>query len=210
MKIFDLIINQKKENQFFTGIVSALSPLSVKIYPLDGAILCKATTNLLGLNVGSNVILLKIGNQFIITHVIGEVNFNYCILGKTTAQSIPSDSMTPVTYGTGTTVYDPLGMHSETTNNSRITIKKAGYYNITLVGRFTDGASGGRIFYLYKNGNTHSGFSAGIDAHGRFGGSFNTVLNLAVNDYLQFVVYQTSSGSLDLNANQFIVTPLII
>lgn len=72
MDIFDFIINKKQESQFFTGIISDLSPLSVKIYPLDDAILCKATTNLIGLQLGSNVILLKIGNQFIITNVIGD------------------------------------------------------------------------------------------------------------------------------------------
>lgn len=77
MDIFDFIINQKKENQFFTGIVSSLSPLSVKIYPLDDAILCKATTGLIGLKVGSNVILLKIGNQFIATNVIGNPTWKW-------------------------------------------------------------------------------------------------------------------------------------
>lgn len=72
-KFFKYIINKKYTNQFVTGIVSALTPLSVKIYPGDDAILCKSVTHLVGLKVGSNVIIMKIGSQFIIIAVIGEV-----------------------------------------------------------------------------------------------------------------------------------------
>lgn len=70
---FKYILNKKNESQFITGIVSALTPLSVKLYPSDNAILCKSVTHLVGLKVGSNVIILKIGSQFIIIAVIGEV-----------------------------------------------------------------------------------------------------------------------------------------
>lgn len=70
---FKLIINKKHESQFITGTVSDLTPLSVKIYPGDDAILCKPTTHLTGLKVGSNVIIMKIGSQFIVIAVIGEV-----------------------------------------------------------------------------------------------------------------------------------------
>lgn len=72
-KLFKYIVNQKIPNQFITGIVSTTTPLSAKIYPGDDAILCKSTTHLAGLKVGSNVIILKIGSQFIIVAVIGEV-----------------------------------------------------------------------------------------------------------------------------------------
>lgn len=208
--LFNLIVNRSKETQFFTAIVSSLDPLQVKIYPGDSAINCKSTTGLVGLNVGSNVILIKISNQFIIINVIGDVNFNYCILGNNSSQSISNATLTGVEYSTGTTVYDPKSMHSETTNNTRITILKAGYYNITLVGRFADSSTAGRIFYLYKNGSFNSGLLSGHDGNGRYGGSFNTVLNLAVNDYLEFFVLQESGGNLNLTSSQFIVVPLII
>lgn len=69
--LFSLIVNRSEETQFFTGIVCDLDPLQVKIYPGDGAINCKPTTGLLGLSVDSNVILMKIGSQFIIIAVIG-------------------------------------------------------------------------------------------------------------------------------------------
>jgi hypothetical protein len=71
--LFSLIINKSPDNIIFTAIVSSLSPLQVKIHPGDDAINCKSTTHLTGLDVNSNVIMLKIGNQFIIIAVIGEV-----------------------------------------------------------------------------------------------------------------------------------------
>ncbi len=71
--LFKYIINKKNESQFITATVSALTPLSVKIYPSDNAILCKSTTHLVGLAVNSNVIVMKIGSQFIIIAVIGAV-----------------------------------------------------------------------------------------------------------------------------------------
>jgi hypothetical protein len=73
MELFKYILNKKQETIFFTGLVSSLSPLSVKIYTDDAAILCKSLTHLLGLKVGSNVLLIKIGSQFIVVGVIGAV-----------------------------------------------------------------------------------------------------------------------------------------
>jgi hypothetical protein len=71
--LFKYIKNKKNKNQFITATVSALTPLSIKIYPSDNAILCKSTTHLTGLAVNSNVIAMKIGSQFIIIAVIGAV-----------------------------------------------------------------------------------------------------------------------------------------
>lgn len=73
MDFFKYILNKKQETMFFTGVVSALSPLGVKIYPGDSAITCKTLTHLVGLKVGSNVLLIKIGSQFIIIGVIGAI-----------------------------------------------------------------------------------------------------------------------------------------
>ena len=70
--IFNYIIPKRPDNQFVTGTVSSLSPLQVKLYPDDSPITCKATTGLYGLKVGSNVVLMKIGNQFLIVNVIGK------------------------------------------------------------------------------------------------------------------------------------------
>jgi hypothetical protein len=201
------ILNKNPENKFFTGIVYDLDPLQVSIYPADNPINCKSTTNLIGLKVGSNVILMKIGNQFIITNVIGTpLGLYSCILTKDT-QSISDGSLTAISFTSEE--YDPMVMHDNSTNNSRITILKAGRYNINISGRFADSSTSGRILYLYKNNVAYNGYTAGHDGEGRFGGSYNVILNLSVNDYLEFFAYQHSGGSLDLTSIQFNVSPLI-
>jgi hypothetical protein len=68
--IYDNIINIK-DKEVYTGIVSDLSPLTVKFYPDDDGIPVISTKNLTSLSVGSNVIMIKIGNKFVITDVIG-------------------------------------------------------------------------------------------------------------------------------------------
>lgn len=97
MDLWQLILN-KPANQFFTGVVSSISPLQVKIYPLDGAINCKSTTGLLGLCVGSNVILMKIGSQFIITQIIGSPFVDSILLNMDTTQYITDTNQTNVAF----------------------------------------------------------------------------------------------------------------
>lgn len=70
--ILDNIINKKEENILLTGVVSSLSPLQVKLYPSDDAIKVKCVTSMLGLAVGSNVLLTRYYSKFIIIGVIGD------------------------------------------------------------------------------------------------------------------------------------------
>jgi len=65
------IINKEKQELFFTGIVASVSPLTVKLYPGDDAINVISTSGLNGLTVGSNVLMIKYLNKFIIISVIG-------------------------------------------------------------------------------------------------------------------------------------------
>ena len=45
--LYKYLVNDKKENQLYTGIVSSLDPLQVKLYPGDDAINVKAKLNCL-------------------------------------------------------------------------------------------------------------------------------------------------------------------
>lgn len=92
------VLNKKPDNKFFTGIVYDLDPLQVKIYPDDDAINCKATTGLVGLSVGSNVILMTIGNQFIIVDVIGNPFNDSIILNRNSTQTITDTNQTKVEF----------------------------------------------------------------------------------------------------------------
>lgn len=74
MDIFKNIINKKQEQSIYVANVTTITPnITVKFYPADTAITVKTTTHLVGLKVGSNVILIKIQNQFVIIGVIGVV-----------------------------------------------------------------------------------------------------------------------------------------
>jgi hypothetical protein len=74
MDIFKNIINKKQDDSIYTGTVSTITPsITVKFYTSDTAISVKTTTHLVGLKVGSNVIMVKIQNQFVIIGVIGAI-----------------------------------------------------------------------------------------------------------------------------------------
>jgi hypothetical protein len=98
MDIYDYIINKKPDNKFFTATVYDLDPLQVKIYPDDGAINCKATTGLLGLSVGSNVVLMKIGNQFVITQIIGNPFVDSIMINRNSTQTITDTNQAKVQF----------------------------------------------------------------------------------------------------------------
>lgn len=51
-------------------------------------------------------------------------------LVQATAQSIPNNADTAITFATGSTATDPYSFHSETTNTTRVTPTVAGWYRI--------------------------------------------------------------------------------
>lgn len=65
----------KKDNDYLTGTVYTVSPLTVKIIPTDTAIPVVSTTNLTNLKVGSRLLLLRFGDQLIGMAVIGQAQF---------------------------------------------------------------------------------------------------------------------------------------
>lgn len=69
--ILSNIVNKKESDLFFTGIVSSTTPLQVKLYGGDDAINVKSLTGAIGLQVNSNVLMIKFLSKFIIVGVIG-------------------------------------------------------------------------------------------------------------------------------------------
>lgn len=207
--ILKYLVNKESEEIFKLATVSSLNPLQVKLYPGDDAINVKSSSSAIGMQVGSNVLMIKYLSKFIIISVIGNLNQNFCILAKTTNQSISNNTLTKVNFGSGTTISDEFDMHDEITNNTRVTILKDGFYNITISGRFDDSSTSGRIFYLYKNNAAVEGFLAGHDGNGRFGGSYSITLYLEEDDYLEFVVLQASGGALNLESSRISISPML-
>lgn len=87
--ILENIINKKEEQLIHTGIVSSLSPLAIKFYPGDDAINVTCLSNLLGIKIGSNVLLVKYQSKFII---IGAIQDSPYPIGWTIYERKDSDT----------------------------------------------------------------------------------------------------------------------
>lgn len=113
--------------------------------------------------------------------------------------SIPNGAETVVAFDSQR--YDTDGIHSTVLNTARLTCKTAGKYIIIGQGRFDTHATGVRYFYIRLNGSTLLAlFMVGMDAIYRFSSPITTIYDLAVDDYVEFVVYQNSGGNLTLSA----------
>jgi hypothetical protein len=127
-------------------------------------------------------------------------------LTKSVDQSINSNSLTQITWDTET--FDTDSFHSTSTNTSRITIPsgKAGYYRLTTRITFAGVTTfKSRQVRLYKNGSGFELFnqvSSGTASDGDDNSyELNTIVNLAVADYLEIYVYHLNSGSLAVRGN---------
>jgi hypothetical protein len=95
--------------------------------------------------------------------------------------------------------FDTNAFHDNVTNNSRITVPagKAGYYMFTASGQYNNNTNGRREMYMAKNGTLQ--ISSDISPSG---GAYPTPLlalpiYLAVSDYVEVKLYQSSGAGLD-------------
>lgn len=90
--------------------------------------------------------------------------------------------------------------HDTATNNSRLTCRYAGKYSIKACVQYAVNATGERRLFLRLNGTT---IIAGENKDANTGGA-GTIMNiacdydLAVNDYVEVMVHQTSGGALNV------------
>jgi hypothetical protein len=103
--------------------------------------------------------------------------------------------------------YDTDGMHDTVTNNSRITIKTPGLYDIKATVLWQANTVGTRFLYLRKNGSGNSITGAIALASSPTSPAYETAqqisatLLLAAGDYLEVVGYQESGGPLNVIAS---------
>ena len=93
--------------------------------------------------------------------------------------------------------YDTDGMHSNVTNNSRITVQTAGKYHVTAQSAWEPVNNGLRVLEIMVNGAR-----AGRN---RASGEFyqDTVSwtgELSVGDYIELRVYQSNGGNLEFRS----------
>ncbi len=96
-------------------------------------------------------------------------------------------------------ILDTDAFHDTSTNNTRITIPagKAGVYKITGSAFFSGNGSGQRQAMIYKNNVEVKRAFTPAYSGGNHGIYVSAVVSLAVSDYVEFVIRQTSGGALN-------------
>ena len=95
--------------------------------------------------------------------------------------------------------WDTAAIHDNVTNNSRLTCPVAGRYLIWYTGQWTDNTTGARMVRVVLNaGGDFLKMFLDKDGDGRWIASTSGVFNLALNDYIELSVYQSSGAALVL------------
>jgi hypothetical protein len=121
---------------------------------------------------------------------------------KSAAQSISNDTLTTVTWNSED--FDTNSFHSTSSNTGRLTIPVAGKYLINaMIGWDTTGNTNTKTVTMRKNGADlfkSNGLGTGSDYQSQ---SLQYIVNAAVNDYFEILVYQTSGAAINVlqNAN---------
>lgn len=127
-------------------------------------------------------------------------SFSGCSVSKSAAQTLASNTATIITFDTE--LFDVDGYHSNSVNNSRMTIPngRAGYFFLYAKFRLDAGGStGGHVLRILKNGTAISEFFSMSPASiAVTGGQISQVVNGAVGDYFEIDVRQLTTGNQDM------------
>lgn len=98
--------------------------------------------------------------------------------------------------------WDTDTIHDNSTNNPRLTAKTAGKYIVSGSAVFASNATGRRQIFLKKNGSTtYSYIEWDTNQNSVTSMTITTIIDLAVNDYVELMVRQSSGGGLNINSN---------
>jgi hypothetical protein len=124
-------------------------------------------------------------------------------VSRTGAKSLSNNAWTVVDFDSEH--FDTDTIHDTVTANSRLTAKLAGKYLVTAVVSFASNSTGERKFTIEQGSNGTQTNANIIGMSSTFasalGATFmaaNALTVLAVNDYLEFFVFQNSGGNLNL------------
>lgn len=128
------------------------------------------------------------------------INLPVVELQQTVAQSIPNSAFTAITWNSEQVNND--GMHSTSTNPSRITAVTTGRYLIASTVAYSSNTTGRRLTGYFINGSQLAGGQYEIGT--LIGGGNDTPITartrqifLNVNDYVEVQTLQTSGGALN-------------
>jgi hypothetical protein len=125
-----------------------------------------------------------------------DVVAQFCRVTRTVVQSISDNSATAVAFDDE--LLDTYGMHSTSTNNSRITIAVSGVYDIGFTGSFAAAADYVRTFAeLILNGATNIARAGGPGTSNSVPQPVNvtTQYQLDAGDYVEVQVFQDNTAN---------------
>lgn len=124
-----------------------------------------------------------------------------CRVYSSVTQNIATATNTALTFNSER--YDPTGMHSTSSNTSRITVPSggAGVYHIGGCAVFAANATGVRAIWIMLNGATRiSQWAVPASSATDQAMHVSCDYKLAVSDYVELYVLQTSGGLLAVNS----------
>jgi hypothetical protein len=130
----------------------------------------------------------------------GTPAFVGCSVYKSANQSIANATYTATTWNLEN--FDTNAFHDNSTNTSRITIPSSydGKYLFTFTTSWASNVTGERSALVRKNGTTYYGYNTNDSSSGFSSNSMSIVLGLVATDYIEIMVYQSSTGNLDLSS----------
>lgn len=107
----------------------------------------------------------------------------------------------------GADTYDSQGSQFSAAAPTRLTCQVAGTYLLVFTGWWDTNATGARFHGLLKNGTVYEAAHQSVgNATWYVGGSVVHQMKLAVGDYIECVVYQTSGGSLQFRGDTYVTS----
>jgi len=175
-----------------TGMTNPMTTTGDTIYSSSGS-----TPARLGIGSTGQVLTVAGGIPSWATPAGGSTFVGCSISNTNTSVSISNATNTKVAMNTET--FDTDGFHDNSTNNTRITIPsgKAGKYLINGSTFFAGNATGERTAYIFKNNAEVKATFTVPNASANCNVFVTAVLDLAVADYVEFVIRQNSGGALN-------------
>ena len=126
-----------------------------------------------------------------------------CSVYNGSVQSVPDSTITALLCGSES--LDNNGMHSTTSNTSRITAIAAGRYTFTGTASFAPDATGMRRLTFRLNGTTEYDLVQVVATSvlSNVILSASRTFTLAANEYMEMTVHQSSGGALNVTALAF-------
>jgi phage baseplate assembly protein gpV len=130
-----------------------------------------------------------------------EVNLPGCRVYSSSNVSVANASSTAITFNQER--YDPYGMHSTSSNTSRVTVPKDGVYLITGNIRTASNSTGVRDLMIVVDGSTTIAFN-GLKANATDGDlaimQVSTMYKLTASQYVELRLWQNSGAALNVEA----------